>query len=295
MLISASRRTDIPACFPKWFLRRIEEGYVLVRNPMNPHQVSRVSLAPRDVDGIMFWTKNPLPMLEAGLSALKNYLYCFQFTVNAYGKEVEPNIPDTWRVMVPAFRRLAQQIGPQRVLWRYDPIFFSRTYTAEWHLQSFAALARALRPIRGSAPSAFWIITAIRRAAWPPWGCKERQKKKRCAWLRSLPPLHGKRACRFTPVQRRTCPQHAALPRPAAWTAGCLKACWAARCPSQKTGRSGRAAAVRKALTSAHITPAPTAVCTVTQMQAPALLRGMPHSTTRLPLCCWGRWGPAMW
>lgn len=51
----------------------------------------------------MFWTKNPLPMLEAGLSALKNYLYCFQFTVNAYGKEVELNIPDTWRVMVPAF------------------------------------------------------------------------------------------------------------------------------------------------------------------------------------------------
>ena len=146
MLISASRRTDIPACFPKWFLRRIEEGYVLVRNPMNPRRVSRVSLAPQDVDGIMFWTKNPLPMLEAGLSALKNYLYCFQFTVNAYGKEVEPNIPDTWRVMVPAFRRLAQQIGPQRVLWRYDPIFFSRTYTAEWHLQSFAALARALAP-----------------------------------------------------------------------------------------------------------------------------------------------------
>ena len=71
MLISASRRTDIPACFPKWFLRRIEEGYVLVRNPMNPRRVSRVSLAPQDVDGIMFWTKNPLPMLEAGLSALK--------------------------------------------------------------------------------------------------------------------------------------------------------------------------------------------------------------------------------
>ena len=146
MLISASRRTDIPACFSKWFLRRIEEGYVLVRNPMNPHQVSRVSLAPQDVDGMMFWTKNPLPMLEAGFSALKDYLYCFQFTLNAYGREVEPNIPDTWRVMVPAFRRLAQQIGPQRVLWRYDPIFFSRTYTAEWHLQNFAALARALAP-----------------------------------------------------------------------------------------------------------------------------------------------------
>ena len=83
MLISASRRTDIPACFSHWFFRRIEEGYVLVRNPMNPHQVSRVSLSPQDVDGIMFWTKNPLPMLAAGPGALKGYMYCFQFTLNA--------------------------------------------------------------------------------------------------------------------------------------------------------------------------------------------------------------------
>ena len=66
MLISASRRPDIPACFSHWFFRRIEEGYVLVRNPMNPHKISRVSLSPQDVDGIMFWTKNPLPMLAAG-------------------------------------------------------------------------------------------------------------------------------------------------------------------------------------------------------------------------------------
>ena len=294
MLISASRRTDIPACFPKWFLRRIEEGYVLVRNPMNPHQVSRVSLVPRDVDGIMFWTKNPLPMLEAGLSALKNYLYCFQFTVNAYGKEVEPNIPDTWRVMVPAFRRLAQQIGPQRVLWRYDPIFFSRTYTAEWHLQSFAALARALAPYTRQCTISFldYYRNTARRMA--PLGLQRMPKEEKVRLAAQLAAIARQEGL---PVYawRRTCPQHAALPRPAAWTAGCLKACWAARCPSQKTGRSGRAAAVRKALTSAHITPAPTAVCTVTQMQAPALLRGMPHSTTRLSLCCWGRWGPAMW
>ena len=123
MLISASRRTDIPACFSHWFFRRIEEGYVLVRNPMNPHQVSRVSLSPQDVDGIMFWTKNPLPMLAAGPGALKGYMYCFQFTLNAYGEDVEPNIPGKWTAMVPAFRRLSEQIGPQRVLWRYDPIF----------------------------------------------------------------------------------------------------------------------------------------------------------------------------
>ena len=71
MLISASRRTDIPPVSPSGFLRRIEEGYVLVRNPMNPHQVSRVSLcAPgRGRDNVL--DENPLPMLEAGLSALK--------------------------------------------------------------------------------------------------------------------------------------------------------------------------------------------------------------------------------
>ncbi|MFR8665041.1 MAG: hypothetical protein DBY17_07020 [Oscillospiraceae bacterium] len=146
MLISASRRTDIPACFSHWFFRRMEEGYVLVRNPMNPHQVSRVSLSPQDVDGIMFWTKNPLPMLAAGPGALKGYMYCFQFTLNAYGEDVEPNIPGKWTAMVPAFRRLSEQIGPQRVLWRYDPIFLSSAYTPEWHLKNFAALAKVLSP-----------------------------------------------------------------------------------------------------------------------------------------------------
>lgn len=110
---------------------------------------------------------------------MKNYLYCFQFTVNAYGKEVEPNIPDTWRVMVPAFRRLAQQIGPQRVLWRYDPIFFSRTYTAEWHLQSFAALARALAPYTRQCTISFldYYRNTARRMA--PLGLQRTSKEEK--------------------------------------------------------------------------------------------------------------------
>lgn len=295
MLISASRRTDIPACFPKWFLRRIEEGYVLVRNPMNPHQVSRVSLAPRDVDGIMFWTKNPLPMLEAGLSALKNYLYCFQFTVNAYGKEVEPNIPDTWRVMVPAFRRLAQQIGPQRVLWRYDPIFFSRTYTAEWHLQSFAALARALAPYTRQCTISFldYYRNTARRMA--PLGLQRTSKEEKVCLAAQLAAIARQEGLPVYACAEEDLPAACGVAPASCMDSGLFESLLGCPLPSQKTGRSGRAAAVRKALTSAHITPAPTAVCTVTQMQAPALLRGMPHSTTRLPLCCWGRWGPAMW
>ena len=59
MILSASRRTDIPAFYADWFLNRLREGYVLVRNPMNYHQVSEVKLTPENVDCIVFWTKNP--------------------------------------------------------------------------------------------------------------------------------------------------------------------------------------------------------------------------------------------
>ena len=63
MIISASRRTDIPAFYADWLLTRIREGYVFVRNPMQPRKISRVSLSPDVVDGLVLWTKNPLPML----------------------------------------------------------------------------------------------------------------------------------------------------------------------------------------------------------------------------------------
>lgn len=82
MIISASRRTDIPAFYWEWFQKRLQEQYVLVRNPLNLHQVSRISLRPEVVDGLVFWTKNPEPMLKQ-LSVLDAYTYYFQFTLNA--------------------------------------------------------------------------------------------------------------------------------------------------------------------------------------------------------------------
>ena len=59
MIISASRRTDIPSFYSDWMFNRLKEGYVCVRNPMNIHQISQISLSPDVVDGIVFWTKNP--------------------------------------------------------------------------------------------------------------------------------------------------------------------------------------------------------------------------------------------
>ena len=103
MIISASRRTDIPAFYADWLINRLKEKYVLVRNPMNIHQVSRISLSPDVVDGIVFWTKNPIPMM-AYLTELEKYTYYFQFTLTAYDNDVEPNIHSKNTVVIPAFR-----------------------------------------------------------------------------------------------------------------------------------------------------------------------------------------------
>ncbi len=145
MLISASRRTDIPARFTPWLLRRLREGFVLVRNPMNPRQVSRVPLDPGRVDGMVLWTKNPLPLLPE-LPALQEYMTVFQFSLTPYGKDLEPGLPDKAKELLPAFQRLAKQIGPRRVIWRYDPILLNPVYTRAFHLRAFKSMAKRLTP-----------------------------------------------------------------------------------------------------------------------------------------------------
>lgn len=143
MIISVSRRTDIPAFYAEWFYNRLRAGYVLVRNPMNVHSVSKVALSPEVVDAFVFWTKNPLPLMKR-LDELAEYPYYFQFTLTGYGKDIEPGLPDKKQVLLPAFKELAAKTCRQRVIWRYDPIFFSSRYSAEYHLECFEALAAEL-------------------------------------------------------------------------------------------------------------------------------------------------------
>lgn len=145
MIVSASRRTDIPTYYSEWLFNRLKEEYVLVRNPMNIHQVSRISLSPGVVDGIVFWTKNPAPMLKR-LGELEKYHYYFQFTLTAYGPEVETGLPSKNKVVIPAFQQLSKEIGRERVVWRYDPIFLNETYTVEYHCRYFRFLASKLAP-----------------------------------------------------------------------------------------------------------------------------------------------------
>jgi len=144
MIISASRRTDIPSFYSEWFFNRVKEGSVLVRNPMNFHQVSRIDISPGAVDAIVFWTKNPLPMLER-LGELKDYMYYFQFTLTPYGRDVEPGLPSKKGVILPAFKRLAGTVGADRIIWRYDPILINERYSEEYHLRAFGEIAEGLR------------------------------------------------------------------------------------------------------------------------------------------------------
>ena len=143
MIISASRRTDIPAFYSDWFFNRIKERYVLVPNPYNSKMISRISLDPAIVDCIVFWSKNPAPMLEK-LDKLKEYNYYFQFTLNPYGPEIENHLPIISK-RIDTFKRLSDRIGKEKVIWRYDPVLTNETYTPGFHKEKFAEIAYELK------------------------------------------------------------------------------------------------------------------------------------------------------
>lgn len=143
MIISASRRTDIPAYYSEWFFNRLKAGYAYVRNPMNPHHISEVSLSPDKVDAIVFWTKNPKPMLSR-MDELQDYTYYFQFTLTPYGSDIEKNVPSKNDVIIPTFKKFSAQIGKERVVWRYDPILLNNKYTMQYHMKYFRVLCDKL-------------------------------------------------------------------------------------------------------------------------------------------------------
>ena len=142
MIIQTGLRTDIPAFYTPWLLRRLEEGYVLVRNPYNPSTVTRYSLSPDVVDLIAFCTKNPAPMLPH-LEKLSPYGQYWYVTITPYGPDIELHVPPKEQVMAD-FLRLSEALGPDCVGWRYDPILLTETYTAQRHIEDFERMARTL-------------------------------------------------------------------------------------------------------------------------------------------------------
>lgn len=144
MIISASRRTDIPAFYSEWFINRIRAGYCAVPNPFNRDQVSYVSLKPEHVDVIVFWTRNPRPLLPF-LDELdhRGFRYYFQYTIIDNPKEIDPKSPPLATALT-TFQQLSQLVGNNRVIWRYDPIIFSQFTGTQFHKGKYHEIAQAL-------------------------------------------------------------------------------------------------------------------------------------------------------
>lgn len=144
MIISASRRTDIPAFYSEWLMNRIRTGFLLTRNPFNYHQVSRVSLRPEDVDAIIFWTRNPtklLPYIDEIIDI--GHRFYFQFTITGYPRLLETKMLNPHKA-IDVFKQLSEKIGAEKIIWRYDPILLSNILSFDEHLRLFSKLADEL-------------------------------------------------------------------------------------------------------------------------------------------------------
>lgn len=153
MILNTGNRTDIPAYYSEWFFNRIQAGYVLVRNPYYPQQVTRYQLVPELVDCICFCTKNPEPMLKR-MEEIRDFHQLWFVTITPYGREIEPHVPEKSKVME-SFKRLSAIVGREAVVWRYDPIFISDRYSVEFHCQAFARMAGALHEYTDSCIISF--------------------------------------------------------------------------------------------------------------------------------------------
>ena len=142
MILNTGSRTDIPAYYSDWFYNRIREGYVLVRNPYYPTQITKYLLDPGVVDGMVFCTKNPFPMLDR-LSLLAAFDMFWFVTITPYGKDIEPDVPPKEQV-IRHFQILSERIGKERISWRYDPVFVTDKYSIDYHIEQFHQMAKAL-------------------------------------------------------------------------------------------------------------------------------------------------------
>lgn len=146
MILSVSRRTDIPAFYAEWFMERLRQKYVLVRNPFNIHNISRIPLSPENVDAIVFWTKNSKP-IHKYLDEIDElgYKYYFQYTITPYKNDLEEKVQDK-KEIVETFKKLSEKIGSEKVVLRYDPVILNDNYTIDFHKKAFAKLCDLLAP-----------------------------------------------------------------------------------------------------------------------------------------------------
>lgn len=145
MIINTGGRTDTVQYYAKWLLKRFEEGYVLSRNPLFPNKVTRYELTPDKVDCVVFCSKNYEPILNDLKSITCKFNTYFHYTITAYGKDIEPNVPTIGK-SIETLKKLSAAVGKRRVAWRYDPVLLTEKYTVQAHMETFGRMAKELAP-----------------------------------------------------------------------------------------------------------------------------------------------------
>lgn len=201
MIVSASYRTDIPAFYAEWFVRRLDEGFALVRNPYSA-QMYRVDLRPQRVTGFVFWTRNFGPLLER-LDRLRAFgrPFVVQFTITDYPRQIEPAVIPAEKA-VAQMHRLAREVHPLCPVWRYDPVLFTSLTPTEFHERNFARLAAALEGATDEVVISFAQIyaksrrnldAAARRHGFTWTDAPDDAKRELAARLALLARRHGMR------------------------------------------------------------------------------------------------------
>lgn len=187
VIVSASRSTDIPAFYADWFLGRLKAGYSVWVNPFNQE---RYRVLFNDTRMIVFWSKNPKPMLERldEVESLGFKQYYFQFTLNDYVTEgLEPNVPPVAE-RIDTFRHLARRIGKERVIWRFDPLLLSNYLTVDVLLEKIASIGHELQGATEKLVFSFADIQAYRKVGKNLSGtnCREFSSEEKIEFAKGL-------------------------------------------------------------------------------------------------------------
>ena len=144
MIISASRRCDIPKYGKKWFLDALEQEYVNVTNPFNRNQIKKVSLKNEDADLFVFWTKDCSDFTDV-LDYLKSkgMKFLIQYTINGYPSDIEPRTGDINKI-IDNFNSINSQY-PGSVLWRYDPVILTDSLDLKYHSEKFSYIFQKIK------------------------------------------------------------------------------------------------------------------------------------------------------
>lgn len=154
MILNVGLRTDIVHHYHEWLFNRFSEGIVYARNPLFERRINIYELTPEKIDAVIFCSKNYRPVLEKIDRITSHYRTYFFYTVTGYEEDLEPSSPPI-RERIETLKELSKIVGKEKLVWRYDPVLLTKKYTAEHHMETFAALSGEIAPFVSCAVFSF--------------------------------------------------------------------------------------------------------------------------------------------